>query len=229
MANDLRALQAAIAGEPTNQQIDELWDEVASYFHLYDEARELVREALARWGPRAALAEGAGVGVTDEELETLVIAIQALVPIMDDGTHLLEAVDKGRDILRRALHNYGTTHPRPIPVAELRALLSPGYELGDGSMDGAQIVDCEWWHPEMGCDSLQFAVDNCRAIAHPRPIPVAERPWEREGFCDDEHCCWAIGQHDNWMRVYVPGRNWSNPAYTHVLPAAAIPLPEASP
>ena len=118
MANDLRALQAAIAGEPTNQQIDELWDEVASYFHLYDEARELVREALARWGPRAALAEGAGVGVTDEELETLVIAIQALVPIVDDGTHLLEAVDKGRGILRRALHNYGTTHPRPIPVAE---------------------------------------------------------------------------------------------------------------
>jgi hypothetical protein len=67
---------------------------------------------------RAALAEGDGVGPADEELETLVIAIQALVPIVDDGTHLLEAVDKGRDILRRALHNYGTTHPRPIPVAE---------------------------------------------------------------------------------------------------------------
>ena len=44
----------------------------------------------------------------------------------------------------------------------LKALLHPGYELGDGSMDGAQLVNGEWWHPVLGCDSLQYAVDNFR-------------------------------------------------------------------
>ena len=45
----------------------------------------------------------------------------------------------------------------------LKALLHPGYEPGDGSMDGAQLVNGEWWHPVFGCDSLQYAVDNFRA------------------------------------------------------------------
>jgi hypothetical protein len=36
----------------------------------------------------------------------------------------------------------------------------PGYERGDGSMDGAQMVDCEWWHPVMGCDSLSHVIDH---------------------------------------------------------------------
>jgi hypothetical protein len=106
MADDLRALHAAIAGEPTNQQIDELWDEVASYFHLYDEARELVREALARWGPRTALAEGAGVGPTDEELYDL----------WDQEGHEAD-FQECRRFARAVLARYGT-HPRPIPVAE---------------------------------------------------------------------------------------------------------------
>jgi hypothetical protein len=59
----------------------------------------------------------------------------------------------------------------------------------------------------------------------PEPVPVSERPWEREGFCDVESCCWAIGQRDAWCRVYVPGRDWGNPAYTYCLPATALPLP----
>jgi hypothetical protein len=124
---------------------------------------------------RTALAEGAGVGPADEELETLVIAIQALVPIVDDGTHLLEAVDKGRDILRRAMHNYGTTHPRSIPVAE--------------------------------------------------------RPWEREGFCDAEGRCWfgwpeSYGNDEGgaagWMLMHPDHRSPGDP---YACPAAAIPLP----
>jgi hypothetical protein len=89
---------------------------------------------------RSALAEGVGVGPTDEELETLVIAIQALVPIVDDGTHLLEAVDKGRDILRRALHNYGTTHPRPIPVAE-----GAGVGVRDSDLPHLVRFLCQTW------------------------------------------------------------------------------------
>lgn len=39
-------------------------------------------------------------------------------------------------------------------------LLRPAYEKGDGSMDGAQQVNCEWYHPLFGCDSLQIFLDN---------------------------------------------------------------------
>jgi hypothetical protein len=35
---------------PTDEQIDDLWDEIGSYFNLYDEVRDTVREALHRWG-----------------------------------------------------------------------------------------------------------------------------------------------------------------------------------
>jgi hypothetical protein len=35
---------------PTDDQIDELWDEIGGYFNLYPEVRNTVREALNRWG-----------------------------------------------------------------------------------------------------------------------------------------------------------------------------------
>jgi hypothetical protein len=40
--------------------------------------------------------------------------------------------------------------------------MKPGYEPGDGSMDGAMLVDGEWWHPLFGCDSLQHVLDGVR-------------------------------------------------------------------
>ena len=58
----------------------------------------------------------------------------------------------------------------------LRALLQPGYEPGDGSADGAQQVDEEWWHPVFGCDSLQMVVDNARSKLELPP-----------GYIDPEH------------------------------------------
>jgi hypothetical protein len=51
-----------------------------------------------------------------------------------------------------------------IPCDFTRKLLRPAYEPGDGSADGAQLVNLAWWHPAMGCDSLQIVVDNARAI-----------------------------------------------------------------
>jgi hypothetical protein len=56
-----------------------------------------------------------------------------------------------------------------MTTPDIRAFLHSGYELGDGSADGAQQVGGQWWHPVMGCDSLQFVVDN--ALATPPPEP----------------------------------------------------------
>jgi hypothetical protein len=38
--------------------------------------------------------------------------------------------------------------------------LRPGYEAGDGSMDGAQLVDGEWWHPERKKEGWIWPVPN---------------------------------------------------------------------
>jgi hypothetical protein len=63
------------------------------------------------------------------------------------------------------------------PTATIKSLLNPAYEPGDGSADGAQLVDGEWWNPAFGCDSLQMVVDNARAalarFGH-QPTPPAE-------------------------------------------------------
>ena len=63
------------------------------------------------------------------------------------------------------------------PAVTISAFLHPAYEPGDGSEDGAQLVGLAWWHPVMGCDSLQMVVDNARAVLarfdRPTPHPPA--------------------------------------------------------
>lgn len=60
-------------------------------------------------------------------------------------------------------------------MTTLRSLLSPGYEPGDGTMDGAQLIDGHWWHPLFGCDSLQYVVDNARQSPAPQVAIPAEQ------------------------------------------------------
>ncbi len=152
--------------------------------------------------------------------------------------------------------------------------LCAGYEPGDGSMDGAQLVDGEWWHPMFGCDSLQMVADRARALLdqqepqppaagevaelvrwlrahadehteepdglythaadllqrqHPQPVAVSERPWEREGWSDEQGRCWIfmpdIGTDPSW-RLTDPRD--TGPYHTHSLPANALPTPEAN-
>ncbi|MEB3165373.1 MAG: hypothetical protein VKO65_01750 [Cyanobacteriota bacterium] len=134
---------------------------------------------------------------------------------------------------------------RPAPAAEgevgegppavtINALLHPAYEPGDGSADGAQLVGLVWWHPVMGCDSLQMVVDNARNILRSRwgrpapvPVPVSERPWERKGWCDGEGRCWCMSTLDA-----IPRRWWlvrPEPlSHGFVLPAHALPLPSST-
>ena len=67
-------------------------------------------------------------------------------------------------------------------MTTLRALLNPGYEPGDGTMDGAQLVDGhEWWHPCFGCDSLRYVVDNARQALAPEVAIPGEQWHEDDG------------------------------------------------
>jgi hypothetical protein len=61
-------------------------------------------------------------------------------------------------------------------MTNLKAILKPAYEPGEGKADGDQFVDDEWWHPVFGCDSLQKVVDNVRSMLKLPP-----------GYIDPEH------------------------------------------
>ncbi len=118
--------------------------------------------------------------------------------------------------------------------------LGPGWEPGDGSADGAMLVDDQWYHPVMGCDSLQFTVDNMRAYlalaragvdpnrpggnSPPVPIPLSLRqpgPKDRDDFgrcwyagvsAESGHLCWGLQP-----EAYCMDRYW--------IPAGATCLP----
>ena len=66
-------------------------------------------------------------------------------------------------------------------MSTLRALLNPGYEVDDGSIDGAQLIDGQWWHPAFGCDSLQYVVDNARQALAPDVAIPGEQYQESDG------------------------------------------------
>jgi hypothetical protein len=62
-----------------------------------------------------------------------------------------------------------------------------------------------------------------------QPVPVSERPWEREGWCDAEGQCWmgdpgGAGFIPSW-RLCRPG---DAPSMTCSLPHHALPTPEAT-
>ena len=137
---------------------------------------------------RAALAEQP-VMPTDEEL--LHVAATSIEPYENSGIATGEyepeterAVEVyGSELIayaRAVLARWGNPMPQyqgPSAVTT-GAWLHPAYEPGDGSADGAQMVELAWWHPQFGCDSLQMVVDNARAVlarwGNPAPQPPAE-------------------------------------------------------
>ena len=68
---------------------------------------------------------------------------------------------------------------------------------------------------------------------HPVPVPVSERPWEREGWCDEMGRCWWFNPGQPAMsNPHIATSSWrlcrmlsGKPMGTHCLPAHALPLP----
>ena len=62
----------------------------------------------------------------------------------------------------------------------------------------------------------------------PAPVPVAERPWERDGWCDAEGRCWWFAPAEETPSRFAPRQRWGlyapDPADedTHCLPHWAI-------
>ena len=60
-----------------------------------------------------------------------------------------------------------------------------------------------------------------------KPVPVSERPWEREGWCDNNGWCWGFDADDT-----DPFWSFDRPdawvCWTHVLPHYALPIPPST-
>jgi hypothetical protein len=141
------------------------------------EAAKLLRHTIHPQAP-IPVAEGAGVGVTDEELDKT----------------LFQALD---EYMRQKSPFGGPTDQKQLDRAKARAVLA-------------------------------------RFGNHPRPIPVAERP-PTEADCDAEGRCWWFhpGCEVTTPFWYLADCEYPDRATPYDpsawLPAAAIPLPEASP
>lgn len=58
------------------------------------------------------------------------------------------------------------------------------------------------------------------------PVAVSERPWEREGWCDEQGRCWFLSHRFlTWSLQSPPVAFPRRIAHLHSLPAYALPLP----
>ena len=98
---DFRALLAIVA-----ERLDSATDPDELGIH----AARLVKQI------RAALAQPEAEGPSDEELDIVVVAIQALIPCQSGTTtHNLDAIDRGREILKKCIARWGRPAPLPLP------------------------------------------------------------------------------------------------------------------
>ena len=109
-------------------------------------------------------------------------------------------------------------------IDRARALLAEPVAEGPTVMEIIELAD-EIEAAELGqVDLVRAALARWgrRAAA---PVPVSERPWERQGWCDKDGRCW-FGWADE------PDASWSfckpseRDTATVSIPANALPLPE---
>jgi hypothetical protein len=94
--------------------------------------------------------------------------------------------------------------------------------------DGGRTFHGHGW--ECTDDQLvTFATELLTRCARPtiEPVPVSERPWEREGWCDEYGMCWRFDPCDRGWWSYGPILpSDGDPApFTHWLPHHALPIP----
>ena len=128
-----------------------------------------------------------------------------------------------------------------MEINELRAVLvkpkpeGPTDEELEEWADACSEAPLEELNPEVHgwrrCFTAQEFSETIRAALArwgrptPQPIPVTERPWEREGWCDKQGRCWWFTPEDPcWVfDDATTCRHWAD----FVLPADAIPTPRS--
>ncbi len=101
----------------------------------------------------------------------------------------------------------------PVPAGEVEELVAELRMMASQAAEACQFTDAE---------NLSSAADQLEQ-RHPAPVPVSERPWERDGWCDEDGRCWWFNPEDpHWVFDDATCRHWA--AFS--LPHNALPLPQ---
>ena len=128
----------------------------------------------------------------------------------------------------------GDTRPDSESVTRARAALAQPEPEGPTDEELRQLY-CELFSLQcspasLGAAPVRFARAVLAHLSRPaiKPVPVAERPWEREGWCDAQGKCWWWNSATNTLGTpwwsYEPWE-WVEDA-THCLPHHALPVPQ---
>lgn len=106
---------------------------------------------------------------------------------------------------KEAIEGYlrDTTACAEAPVLTDEQILALSqYHMVSYTMSDGKVVHPLQDGSDMRDSVLSFARDLIARCGRPAitPIPVSERPWEQEGFCDANGCCW-------WFHRETFGRN----------------------
>ena len=200
------------------QQLDDALD-----FTVSSETRRHMKALAAR--ARAALAQPEPLGATPEVDDILRLA--AIIRRVD-GNH-----DKGAAALAEAILGHPDSrwqHAQPEPQGPDPVDYRRWHE--------AHSEDCSTWSEQpttpltlrTTVEALAWANYCLARWGRPaiEPVPVAERPWEREGWCDADGRCWfgapPDGAADAGWILRKPSERLSH--QTASLPHHALPVPQ---
>jgi hypothetical protein len=125
----------------------------------------------------------------------------------------------------------------PVPASDAeREELEEREELADElDEDGRHLAEVAF---AMRCNKIwKLAARVIRAAAllrQPAPVAVIERPWDREGWCDESGHCWWGRKADelcncDWhYSTWTEVQEFCSDAMPQVaLPASALPIPKS--
>ena len=97
----------------------------------------------------------------------------------------------------------------------------------NGSLCFASAIYSRLLGGEQDESALRWLAEYLRVNATLSPVPVVERPWERQGWCDAEGKCWVWNAGNCCWWEWVDSRmiDFSHEGYTHSLPHDALPVP----
>ena len=149
------------------------------------------------------------------ELENAIRVIHA-----EDGTR---NIGGAYAVINKVKNTLAEPEPEEPTDEELRELWNEGWDTSEehGAFKFARAILARWGnHPANPDSSLQPIPVSERL---PEPVPVSERPWEREEWCDEQGRCWWFNPADPVWVFDHPGYCPNSGAF--LLPAHALPLP----
>lgn len=118
--------------------------------------------------------------------------------------------------------------PAPDHIPAVTKMVGEGEREELAQWLDTQAVYYEGLSPEGSAKACRAAALLRQPAPVPVPVAVAERPWEREGWCDAEGRCWWSVPNQSWPCVYLMKVDSVLAAAdedAHCLPHWALPQP----